>query len=120
RALKTALAAISADGTESAPAPATQMTNQFPLDEQDFREKFQATHRTMDGHVVRSRAEVMIDDWLYHHDVMHAYERKVPIEADLYTDFWIPKGRVYIEYWGMESNEKYAERKARKQQLYRE
>ena len=34
-------------------------------DEKGFREKFVAQHRTTDGHYVRSRAEMLIDNWLY-------------------------------------------------------
>jgi hypothetical protein len=46
-----------------------------------------------------------------------AYERKLPIEEDVYSDFYIPTGKVYIEYWGYENNEKYLVRKKVKQDL---
>jgi hypothetical protein len=46
-----------------------------------------------------------------------AYERKLPIEEDVYSDFYIPTGKVYIEYWGYENNEKYLDRKKVKQDL---
>lgn len=86
----------------------------------NFRNKFPAHFRTQDGHFVRSRAEVIIDDYLYHNQVIHAYERKVGIEEELYCDFYIPVGKkVYIEYWGKEGDEKYEARKARKIELYR-
>ncbi len=48
---------------------------------------------------------------------MLAYERKLPIEEDVYSDFYIPTGKVYIEYWGYENNEKYLDRKKVKQDL---
>ena len=48
-----------------------------------------------------SKAEMLIDNWLYMAEIVHAYERKLPIEEDVYCDFYIPKGKVYIEYWGM-------------------
>ena len=48
-----------------------------------FREKFPATLRTKDGHMVRSRAEVIIDNALYDYRLAHAYERKLPIEEEL-------------------------------------
>lgn len=67
---------------------------------ESFREKFEAKHRTRDGHFVRSRAEVIIDDTLYDYGLVHAYEKKVPVEEDLYTDFYLPKEKVYIEFWG--------------------
>ena len=83
-----------------------------------FREKFEATHRTKDGHYVRSRAEVIIDDTLYDYGLVHAYEKKVPKEEDLYTDFYLPNGKVYIEFWGLEKDPKYQERKKVKKELY--
>ncbi|HLF64011.1 MAG TPA: hypothetical protein VI603_09665 [Saprospiraceae bacterium] len=92
-------------------APSTASNN--------FRDKFEAKHRTKDGHFVRSRAEVIIDDTLYDYGLVHAYEKKVPIEEELYTDFYLPNGKVYIEFWGMESDPKYLERKKVKLEIYR-
>jgi hypothetical protein len=37
-----------------------------------FRHKFEATHRTTDGHFVRSKAEMLIDNWLYMAEIVHA------------------------------------------------
>lgn len=90
-----------------------------PSTSDNFREKFPATLRTKDGHMVRSRAEVIIDNALYDYKLAHAYERKLPIEEDLYSDFFIPTGNVYIEFWGMESDPKYAERKRIKLEIYK-
>jgi hypothetical protein len=67
---------------------------------------------------VRSRAELVIDDWLYHHGLVHAYERRLPVEENVVSDFWLPQGRVYIEYWGMEQNPAYLERKRAKKAVY--
>ena len=83
-----------------------------------FREKFPATQRTADGHMVRSKAEMLIDNWLYMAEIVHAYERKLPIEEDVYCDFYIPTGKVYIEYWGYENDEKYLARKKQKLEIY--
>lgn len=84
----------------------------------DFREKFKAQHRTADGHFVRSKAEMLIDNWLYMAEIVHAYERKLPVEEDVYCDFYIPTGKVYIEYWGYENDSKYLHRKAEKLSIY--
>jgi hypothetical protein len=85
----------------------------------EFRQKYKANYRTQDGHRVRSRAEAMIDDYLYRNGIAHAYERRLPgIEEDVLSDFYILKGNVYIEFWGMEENDKYAERKKKKQEIY--
>ena len=84
-----------------------------------FRDKFPAKHRAADGHVVRSKAEMLIDNWLYMSEIVHAYERKLPIEEDVYCDFYLPVGKVYIEYWGLENDSKYIERKKSKLEIYR-
>lgn len=89
-----------------------------PKKQDDFREKFKATLRTMDGHYVRSKAEMLIDNWLYMAGIVHAYERKLPIEEDAYCDFYLPQGKVYIEYWGLE-DKKYTDRKKQKKAIYK-
>jgi hypothetical protein len=100
--------------------PLPQTTKEVPKSTNDnFREKFPATLRTKDGHMVRSRAEVIIDNALYDYKLAHAYERKLPIEEDLYSDFFIPTENVYIEFWGMEDDPKYAERKKVKIEIYK-
>ena len=88
-------------------------------DETDFRNKFKAEYRTNDGHYVRSRAEVIISNWLFGECIAHAYEKRVPIEEDVYCDFYIPKGKIYIEFWGYEDDEKYLIRKQKKRELYK-
>ena len=100
--------------------PTPQTTKEAPKSTNDnFREKFPATLRTKDGHMVRSRAEVIIDNALYDYKLAHAYERKLPIEEDLYSDFFIPTENVYIEFWGKEDDPKYAERKKVKIEIYK-
>ena len=85
----------------------------------NFREKFPAKHRATDGHMVRSKAEMLIDNWLYMAEIVHAYERKLPIEEEVYCDFYIPTGKVYIEFWGLENEPRYAERKKIKKDIYK-
>ncbi len=88
----------------------------------NFREKFPAQYRTKDWHMVRSRGELVIDNSLYEYGLAHAYERKLPVEEDVYSDFYIPAKwwtkAVYIEYWGLEDQEKYLERKKIKKDIY--
>lgn len=88
-------------------------------EEINFRDKFPAKIITEDGHRVRSRAEQLIDNWLYHKGIVHAYERRVPIEEEVYCDFFIPLGqKVWIEFWGLEE-EKYVKRKELKKNFYK-
>ncbi len=91
-----------------------------PQDELQFREKFPAQLRAEDGHRVRSKSELIIDNFLYHHEIAHAYERRLPVKEDTWCDFYIRKGskNVYIEYWGLESDPKYRARKQKKIEIY--
>ncbi len=99
-----------------------QQTTSSLLTTNDFRTKFPANLRTKDGHQVRSRAEVIIDNALYDYGLAHAYERKLPIEEDVYSDFYIPSKNngkaVYIEFWGLENDPKYSKRKKVKKNIY--
>lgn len=92
--------------------------SEIETEEANFRKKFKATFRTEDGHLVRSKAEQIINNWLYHNGIVHAYERRVPIEEEVYCDFFIPIGqKVWIEYWGLEE-ENYLKRKELKKKFY--
>ncbi|MGF1722458.1 glycerol kinase [Vibrio kyushuensis] len=66
----------------------------------NFRQKFEAKHRTLDGHYVCSIGELRIDNWLYMNGIPHAYQRQLPIEENLLSDFYLPTGNVYLQYWG--------------------
>lgn len=87
--------------------------------EVNYRQKFDSKNRATDGHYVKSRGEMIIDNWLYMSEIVHAYERKLPIEEDVYSDFYLPHGKVYIEYWGLDEDVKYIERKKVKIEIYK-
>jgi len=89
----------------------------------NFRSAYPAAYRSRDGHMVRSKSEVIIDDWLYTTGLVHAYERKLPVEENVVSDFYIPSGygrprAVFIEYWGLERAKDYAARKRDKIAVY--
>jgi hypothetical protein len=104
-------------GKQETKTVSTASTNGAATPE-DIRLKFDAKFRTIDGHYVRSKAEMIIDNLLYQYKLVHAYERKLPIDEEVLSDFYLPAGQVYIEYWGMEDDPKYAERKQKKKELY--
>ena len=101
----------------SAPAAAPHPESAEPKNS-GFRDRFPARFRATDGHFVRSRSEMLIDNWLYMAEIVHAYERKLPVEEDVYCDFYLPAGKVYIEFWGMENDPQYAERMDIKRAVY--
>lgn len=109
---------VKGKSSNSEPEEPDQQVNKEKFTDTGFREKFEAKHRSADGHFVRSKAEMLIDNWLYMAEIVHAYERKLPIEEDVYCDFYIPTGKVYIEYWGYENEAKYLARKQQKLEIY--
>lgn len=88
----------------------------------DFRENWPREYQCEDGHYVRSLSEMNIDNWLYNHNYVHAYEKSVYMESDpdaiVLSDFYLPQGELYIEFWGLTDDEKYSKRKETKINLY--
>ncbi len=85
----------------------------------DTRKKWPANIRCNDGHYVRSRAEKIIDDWLYENDVKHEYERTLFLDDKEYLpDFYLPKQKVYIEYYGL-NDKNYQEHSKNKMKDYK-
>lgn len=87
-------------------------------------------HRTCkDGHIVKSKSEREIDNYLFDHGIYHAYEKELSYGSSanetLHPDFCLPnylgQGKdVYIEHWGYnENNIKYTNTKKFKMPIYK-
>lgn len=94
------------------------------FDDDDYRKQWPAEHQCDDGHYVRSYSEMLIDNWLYNHKIVHAYEKSVFMQTEpdaiVLSDFYIPEGNVYIEFWGLNDDQNYLERKEKKIKLYKD
>lgn len=91
------------------------------LSDLDFRKKWPAEYRCDDGHYVRSKNEQLVDNWLYHHNICHAYERLVLDNRngkEYYADFYLPQYKLFVEVWGFDTPE-YRQRSERKIEVYR-
>lgn len=91
--------------------------------EDDLINKFPAQYKAIDGHFVRSRAELLIDNILFTKGILHAYETRLPGPHKYYCDFYIPPSSlspnpIYIEYWGVENNKSYEHRREKKLKIY--
>lgn len=76
-----------------------------------------ALYMCLDGHLVRSRGEWMIDAALQYLGIAHEYEPRVVINGQpLHPDFGL-KGGIYLEYWGLETAS-YRKFKAMKKGLF--
>lgn len=76
--------------------------------------------RSMDGHLLRSEAEVMIDNWLYLAGISHACHKHLPVREEVTADFYLPHISLFIEFWGSENDSGYLKDKMRKKTLYQE
>lgn len=101
----------------------TNCTNVELLDE-EYENKLTCK----DGHIVKSKSEREIDNYLFEHGISHAYEKELPYSATdvLKPDFCLPNylgngEDVYIEHWGYnENNIRYTESKKFKLKIYKE
>lgn len=75
----------------------------------------------MDGHIVKSRAELVIDNFLYSQQILHEYEKEITLkDKRLSPDWYLSEYGIYIEFWGMESDRVYSEKQLKKLKLYAE
>jgi predicted nuclease of restriction endonuclease-like RecB superfamily len=83
-----------------------------------FKPQLATTYKCLDGHLVRSKGELIIDNHLHRLGIDHEYEKTIRIKSKLLKyDWYLPGFQIYIEYWGYYGKE-YMKRKAEKLQLY--
>jgi hypothetical protein len=74
-----------------------------------------------DAHVVKSRAEALIDNWLDKEGIVHEYEPSLTIAGNnIKPDWYLPDADVYVEFWGFSArdNKAYNDRRNHKEELY--
>lgn len=90
---------------------------------------YEGRYTCKDGHIVKSKSERDIDNYLFEHGISHAYEKELSygreINEVLHPDFFLPNylgnGKdVYIEHWGFnENNFQYTQTKKFKMSIYK-
>ena len=86
----------------------------------NFLDERPRTFRAVDGDLLRSSDEVRIDDWFYRNGIEHEVERRVPVDRLRYCDWFLPRGEIYVEYWGLMDEEWYREAREVREELYRQ
>ncbi len=80
-------------------------------------------YKCEDGHVVKSKSERAIDNFLNKYKIRHYYEPELSINNDpnylIHPDFYLPDKNIYIEHWGMDNDEQYKESMSYKLDIYR-
>ena len=74
----------------------------------------------IDGHALQSPLETLVCDWLYLAQLAHAYRRALPIEEDVYADFYVPEGSVYRDCWEEDIPAQDLSGKLHRRELYRD
>lgn len=72
----------------------------------------------VDGHHFFTLEEVAICNWLYFAGITHSCGRKLPLEQELYSDFYLPEGNIYIEYWGDKGGSGVLSNKLKRKSIY--
>lgn len=92
-------------------------------------EAYEGKYKCKDGHIVKSKSEREIDNYLFDHNIPHAYEKAISIDSkeehDIHPDFFIPnyldkKEDIYIEHWGRTNDSEYFDSKKYKIKIYEE
>lgn len=75
--------------------------------------------KCLDGHVVKSKGELIIDNHLDRLGIKHEYEKIIKVYGNqIKTDWYLLKEEIFIEYWGYYGKD-YMKRKEEKIRLYR-
>ncbi|MDD4815525.1 MAG: hypothetical protein PHQ62_00075 [Clostridia bacterium] len=92
-------------------------------------EDYEGRYTCKDGHVVKSKSERDIDNYLFEKEISHAYEKDLPygssekevLHPDFYLQNYLGKDKhVYIEHWGYnENNIQYTKTKKFKMPIYK-
>ncbi len=85
-----------------------------------YQAKYPPHYQCLDGHIVRTLSECLIDDFFYRHNIEHRYEDVILKNADKQYkyDWYLPEVELYVEFFGF-SGKKYKETQADKIKFYR-
>lgn len=82
-----------------------------------MQEQIPRSKKCVDGDLVRSIGEILIDNWLHSNNIKHQVEKKIPIPQLKYCDWYLPDYELYIEFWG-DIHTKHPEARKIKERLY--
>jgi len=75
--------------------------------------------KCLDGHLVKSKGELITDNYLYILGIRHEYEKKIKmLNHKVKCDWYLSEFNIYIEYWGFHGKN-YLKRKKEKIKLYK-
>lgn len=78
----------------------------------------QTRYKSDSGDTVKSRAELIVANWLFYRSIEFIYEKKTPTKERVVSDFYLTQSEIYIEFWGLETPQ-YLKRKSKKIKIYK-
>ena len=78
----------------------------------------QTRYKSNSGDTVKSRAELIVANWLFYRGIDFIYEKKTPTKERMISDFYLTQSDIYIEFWGLETPQ-YLKRKSKKNKIYK-
>ena len=78
----------------------------------------QTRYKSDSGDTVKSRAELIVANWLFYRGIEFIYEKKTPTKERVVSDFYLTQSEIYIEFWGLETPQ-YLKRKSKKIKIYK-
>ena len=78
----------------------------------------QTRYKSDSGDTVKSRAELIVANWLFYRGIEFIYEKKVPTKERVISDFYLKQSEIYIEFLGLETPQ-YLKRKSKKIKIYK-
>ncbi|MCF2138780.1 MAG: hypothetical protein K9W44_01830 [Candidatus Lokiarchaeota archaeon] len=87
---------------------------------QAYQAKYPSRYVCLDGDVVRSISECLVDNFLYRNGIAHKYEDVIVKSAahQYKYDWYLPDLDLYLEFFGF-SGKKYKETMEKKRKFYR-
>ena len=58
----------------------------------------QTRYKSDSGDTVKSRAELIVANWLFYRGIDFIYEKKTPTKERMISDFYLTQSDVYIEF----------------------
>ena len=84
-----------------------------PIEDFESAEEFLSWRKinslvTLNGDWVKSHGELVIGNYLFSNNISHSYEFKYKYDESYHPDFYLNDTNVYIEYFGIDKNNKTA------------
>jgi hypothetical protein len=78
----------------------------------------QSDYQGVDGHLHQDKVHLQICHWLYMAGQVHACKRRLPVEVDLFGDFYLPSLLLYFEVWSDDTSAALSKR-MRRREIYK-